>query len=86
MRHESLSQEWYARERASPIESAMRFAPEGLVLGAGTLLLQTDAAPATKRSGSGSAPARFAFCLLRQAGGAIGGAEYRARGESLEAG
>lgn len=44
MRHESLSQEWYARERASPIGSAMRFAPEGLVLGAGTLLLQTDAA------------------------------------------
>jgi hypothetical protein len=39
---EWLRQEWHARERAVPISSVLRFAPEGLVLGAGTVLVAAE--------------------------------------------
>ncbi len=39
MLEEQLRQQWRARERAVPISPVLRFAPEGLVLGAGTVLL-----------------------------------------------
>ena len=34
-----LREKWLARERLVPIHTAMKFAPEGLVLGAGTVLI-----------------------------------------------
>jgi len=37
-----LRDAWHVRERAVPIHQAMIIAPEGLVLGAGTVLLRTD--------------------------------------------
>ena len=42
MLNEQLREEWRARERAVPIYPVMTFAPDGLVLGAGTILLQAD--------------------------------------------
>lgn len=42
MLDEQLRDKWRARERTVPIHSIMTFAPEGLVLGAGTVLLQAE--------------------------------------------
>ncbi len=42
MPHEHLRDEWSARERPATINPTMFFAPEGLVLGAGTILLHAD--------------------------------------------
>lgn len=42
MLHRQLRDEWCARKRAVPIQPAMTFAPEGLVLGAGTVVIQTE--------------------------------------------
>lgn len=42
MLYERLRDEWHTRKRAAPIYPAMTFAPEGLVLGAGTVLLQAE--------------------------------------------
>ncbi|MGA8076937.1 MAG: hypothetical protein WB868_06080 [Xanthobacteraceae bacterium] len=42
MPHEHLRDEWSARERTATINQTMFFAPEGLVLGAGTILLHAD--------------------------------------------
>lgn len=39
-----LREAWHARERAFPIHSVLHLAPEGLVLGAGTVLVPTMAA------------------------------------------
>jgi hypothetical protein len=39
---QQLRGKWHTRECAMPIQPTMTFAPEGLVLGAGTVLLQTD--------------------------------------------
>jgi hypothetical protein len=39
---EQLREQWRARERAVPIYPVMTFAPDGLVLGAGTVLLQAE--------------------------------------------
>lgn len=39
---EQLREQWRARERAAPIYPVMTFTPDGLVLGAGTVLLQAD--------------------------------------------
>jgi len=40
MLYEQLRDEWHARKRAVPIYPVMTFTPDGLVLGAGTVLLQ----------------------------------------------
>jgi hypothetical protein len=37
-----LREAWHARERGVPISTELNFAPEGLVLGAGTLLLRAE--------------------------------------------
>jgi hypothetical protein len=37
-----LRDDWHARERAVPIQPIMTFAPEGLVLGAGTILIPSE--------------------------------------------
>ena len=42
MLYEQLRDEWHARKRAVPIYPVMTFAPDGLVLGAGTILLQAE--------------------------------------------
>lgn len=42
MQHESLRDSWLARKRAVPISPAPHFAPDGLVLGAGTILLPAE--------------------------------------------
>lgn len=42
MLNEKLREQWHARERAVPIHPVMTFAPEGLALGAGTILLQAE--------------------------------------------
>lgn len=42
MPYEHLRDEWRARERTATINPAMFFAPEGIVLGAGTILLHAD--------------------------------------------
>jgi hypothetical protein len=39
---QQLRDKWHARERAAPIHPAMTFAAEGLVLGAGTILLPAE--------------------------------------------
>jgi Restriction endonuclease fold toxin 5 len=39
---EQLREQWRAREHAAPIYPVMTFTPDGLVLGAGTVLLQAD--------------------------------------------
>ena len=43
MLNERLREQWRARERAVPIYPVMTFAPDGLALGAGTILLQAEA-------------------------------------------
>jgi hypothetical protein len=40
--YEQLRDEWHARKRTVPIYPVMTFAPDGLVLGAGTILLQAE--------------------------------------------
>jgi hypothetical protein len=40
--YEQLRDKWHARERAAPIHPAMTFAAEGLVLGAGTILVPAE--------------------------------------------
>jgi hypothetical protein len=40
--HQQLRDDWHARERAVPIHPIVIFAPEGLVLGAGTVLVPAD--------------------------------------------
>ena len=40
---ERLRAEWSARERVVPIAPALSFAPEGLVIGADTVLVPADA-------------------------------------------
>jgi hypothetical protein len=42
MLHEHLRDAWHARERAVAISPVLTFAPEGLVLGAGTILVRAD--------------------------------------------
>jgi hypothetical protein len=42
MLHEHLRDAWHARERAVAISPVLMFAPEGLVLGAGTILVRAD--------------------------------------------
>lgn len=42
MLYEQLRDEWHARKRTVPIYPVMTFAPDGLVLGAGTILLQAE--------------------------------------------
>ena len=42
MLHERLRDAWSVRKRAVPISPALHFAPEGLVLGAGTVLVPAD--------------------------------------------
>ncbi|HEY1978858.1 MAG TPA: hypothetical protein VGH13_02135 [Xanthobacteraceae bacterium] len=42
MLHEQMREEWRAREYATSIHPTMTFTPKGLVLGAGTILLQAD--------------------------------------------
>ena len=42
MLQERLREEWRTRERAGPVYPAMTFAPDGLVLGAGTVLLRAE--------------------------------------------
>ena len=42
MLYEQLRDEWHARKRAVPIYPVMTFAPDGLVLGVGTILLQAE--------------------------------------------
>jgi hypothetical protein len=42
VQHESLRDAWLARKRAVPISPAPHFAPDGLVLGAGTILLPAE--------------------------------------------
>ncbi len=42
MLYEQLRDKWHARTRAVPIYPVMTFAPDGLVLGAGTILLQAE--------------------------------------------
>lgn len=44
MQDERLREAWHARERAVPIYPAMALAPEGLVLGAGTVLVAAEGA------------------------------------------
>ncbi len=39
MLHKHLRGEWYAHKRAGAISSVLMFAPEGLVLGAGTVIV-----------------------------------------------
>jgi hypothetical protein len=39
---QQLREEWYARERVVPISAVMTFAPEGLVLGAATVLVPAE--------------------------------------------
>jgi hypothetical protein len=39
---EQLRDDWHARERAVPIQPNMTFAPDGLVLGAGTVLIPSE--------------------------------------------
>jgi hypothetical protein len=40
--HQRLREDWRARERATPIHPSLTFSPEGLVLGAGTVLVAAD--------------------------------------------
>src|SRR5580692_6749642 len=40
--HEQLRNAWRARERAVPISPAMHFASEGLILGAGTVVVAAE--------------------------------------------
>lgn len=42
MLEEQLRDDWHARERTVPIQPIMTFAPEGLVLGAGTVLIPSE--------------------------------------------
>lgn len=42
MLHEQLPGKWHAREYAMPIQPTMTLTPEGLVLGADTLILRAD--------------------------------------------
>lgn len=42
MRHERLRDAWLVRKRAVPISPELHFAPDGLVLGAGTILLPAE--------------------------------------------
>jgi hypothetical protein len=42
VQHERLRDAWLARKRAAPISPDLHFAPEGLVLGAGTILLPAE--------------------------------------------
>jgi hypothetical protein len=42
MLHERLRNAWRARERAIAISPVLTLAPQGLVLGAGTILVQAD--------------------------------------------
>lgn len=42
MLHEQLLGKWHAREYAMPIQPTMTFTPEGLVLGAGALILRAE--------------------------------------------
>ncbi len=42
MLQEQLRDDWHARERAVPIHTIMTFAPEGLALGAGTILIPAE--------------------------------------------
>ena len=42
MLHEQLHDAWNARERAVPISPAMHFASEGLILGAGTVVVAAE--------------------------------------------
>lgn len=42
MLYEQLRDKWHARERAAPIHPTMTFAAEGLVLGAGTILVPAE--------------------------------------------
>jgi hypothetical protein len=42
MLHERLREAWHARKQAIAISPVLTFAPQGLVLGAGTILVQAD--------------------------------------------
>jgi hypothetical protein len=42
MLHQQLSNAWRFRERAFPISPVLTLKPEGLVLGAGTVVLPTE--------------------------------------------
>ncbi len=42
MLYERLEDAWRVRQRCVPISVVLTFAPEGLVLGAGTLLLKAE--------------------------------------------
>lgn len=42
MLEEQLRQEWLAQRHATPISAALRFAPDGLVLGAGTVIVAAE--------------------------------------------
>ena len=78
---------WQARVRAAPIAPALTLAAEGLVLGAGTVLVATTAPrqleqPARPRVARAGTSCR----CLRQIRLALRAGQYRARGKSLARG
>jgi hypothetical protein len=71
--NKQLREQWRVRGSAVPIYPVMTFASDGLVLGAGTVLLGGGGATwAAKPARPGSADPRIVGCSLREGGGASG--------------
>jgi hypothetical protein len=71
MLYGQLRDEWQALELATPISAVLNFAPAGLVLGTGTVLLCADG-PRRLQSPAGRERGCWRYCRpLRQSGRAF---------------
>ena len=80
MLHESLWRAWSVQKRAVPIIPALYFSPDGLALGASTILLAGGGTSASRESARrGSATTRLAVGNIRRGDFIFGARQHRAQ-------